>query len=55
MENARIERHRKANKKSNQDVIAEIEIEAYAHGMSYGQWVALQYMKGQKHERVKTG
>ncbi len=46
VENARIERHRKANKKSNQDLIADVDREAKARGMTYGQYVALQYMKG---------
>ena len=46
VENARIERHRKANKKSNQDLIADVDREAKARGMTYGQYVAFQYMKG---------
>lgn len=55
VENARIERHRKANKKSNSEKIDNFAAEAKAHGLSYGQYEGLKYLKGIRHERIKTG
>ena len=36
----------KEKKKSNQELIIDVAREAKAHGMSYGQYVAMMYLRG---------
>lgn len=43
----------KKRKSSNVDKINAAQTEAAAHGMSYGQWVARQYMEQEKKRRKK--
>ena len=55
IERARMRTIEKQKKKTASDQIVDMAKEAKANGMSYGQYVAMLYVKGERDERFKTG